>query len=97
MARDYWLDIIVRPGVEIAAVAQLVRPVAAGDMRIDTQINQISIPVMDRTCAVVTVATTLSEAGIELEDLLLRRPALDDVFLHLTASAQRDDSLEVAS
>lgn len=92
-----WLDIIVRPGVEIAAVAQLVKPVAIGDMRIDTQMNQISIPVVDRTRAIITVATTLSEAEIELEDLLLRRPTLDDVFLHLTDSAQRDDSLEVVS
>jgi len=92
-----WLDIIVRPGVEIAAVAQLVKPVEIGDMRIDPQMNQISIPVMDRTRAVVTVATTLSEADIELEDLLLRRPTLDDVFLHLTDSTHRDDSLEVAS
>jgi ABC-2 type transport system ATP-binding protein len=91
-----WLDIIVRPGVEIAAVAQLVKSVATGDMRIDPQMNQISIPVMDRTRAVVTVATTLSEAEIELEDLLLRRPTLDDVFLHLNDSAQRDDFLEVA-
>jgi ABC-2 type transport system ATP-binding protein len=95
--RGDWLDIMVRSGIEIAAVVQLVKPVAAGDIRIDTQMNQISIPVTDRTRAIVTVATTLSEAGIELEDLVLRRPTLDEVFLHLTDPAKSHDSLEVAS
>ena len=92
-----WLDIVVRPGVELAAVVQMVKPVATGDIRIDTQTNQISIPVTDRTRAIVTVATRLSEAGIELEDLALHRPTLDEVFLHLTAPAQGQSPLEVAS
>jgi ABC-2 type transport system ATP-binding protein len=83
--------------VEIAAVVQMVKPVAIGNIRVDTQMNQISIPVTDRTRAVVTVATTLSEAGVELEDLMLRRPTLDEVFLHLTDSAQGHSPLEVAS
>jgi ABC-2 type transport system ATP-binding protein len=92
-----WLDIVVPSGVEIATVVQMVKPVATGDIRIDTQLNQISIPVTDRTRAVVTVATTLSEAGIEMEDLILRRPTLDEVFLHLTDPAQGHSPLEVAS
>lgn len=95
--RGDWLDIVVRPGVEIATVVQMVKPVAIGNIRVDTQMNQISIPVTDRTRAVVTVATTLSEAGVELEDLMLRRPTLDEVFLHLTDSAQGHSPLEVAS
>jgi ABC-2 type transport system ATP-binding protein len=92
-----WLDIVVPSGVEIATVVQMVKPVATGDIRIDMQLNQISIPVTDRTRAVVTVATTLSEAGIEMEDLILRRPTLDEVFLHLTDPAQGHSPLEVAS
>jgi ABC-2 type transport system ATP-binding protein len=96
LGRD-WLDIVVRPDVEVAAVVQMIKQVAAGDIRIDPQMNQISIPVTDRTSAVITVATTLSEAGIELEDLVLRRPTLDEVFLHLTDPAQSHSPLEVAS
>jgi ABC-2 type transport system ATP-binding protein len=92
-----WLDIVVRPDSDITAVVHMVKPVATGDIRIDPQLNQISIPVTDRTSAVVTVATTLSEAGIEIEDLVLRRPTLDEVFLHLTDPAQSQIPLEVAS
>jgi len=92
-----WLDIVLRSGVEPATVAQIVKPVATGSIRIDTQVNRISIPITDRTRALVTVARVLSEAGIEPEDLALRRPTLDEVFLHLTGSTKEDYSLEVAS
>jgi ABC-2 type transport system ATP-binding protein len=92
-----WLDIVLGSGVDMDTVAQILKPVATGSIRIDTQVNRISIPVTDRTRALVTVATALSEAGIEPEDLSLRRPTLDEVFLHLTGPAEAENSLEVAS
>ena len=92
-----WLDIVVRPGVETVTVAQVVKPVACGDIRIDTQANRISVPVTDRMRALVTVATALSEARIEPEDLALRRPTLDEVFLHLTGPVEAENTLEGVS
>jgi ABC-2 type transport system ATP-binding protein len=92
-----WLDIVLRPGVETATVAQIVKLVACGDIRIDTQANRISVPVTDRMRALITVTTALSEARIEPEDLALRRPTLDEVFLHLTGPAGAENLLEVAS
>jgi ABC-2 type transport system ATP-binding protein len=92
-----WLDIVVRPGVETVTVAQIVKPVACGDIRIDTQANRISVPVTDRMRALVTVATALSEARIEPEDLALRRPTLDEVFLHLTGPVEAENTLEGVS
>jgi ABC-2 type transport system ATP-binding protein len=78
-------------------VAQIVKLVACGDIRIDTQANRISVPVTDRMRALITVTTALSEAQIEPEDLALRRPTLDEVFLHLTGPAGAENLLEVAS
>ncbi len=92
-----WLDIVLRPGVETATVAQIVKPVACGDIRIDTQANRISVPVTDRMRALVTVTMALSEAGIEPEDLAVRRPTLDEVFLHLTGPVEAKKTLEVVS
>lgn len=89
-----WLDIVLRPEVETATVAQIVKPVACGDIRIDTQANRMSIPVADRMRALVTVATALSEARIEPEDLAVRRPTLDEVFLHLTGPVEAEHTLE---
>jgi ABC-2 type transport system ATP-binding protein len=83
-----WLDLVLSPGVDPGPVAQIVQQVTSGDIRIDGEANRISVPVKDRTRALVTVATTLSEARIEPEDISLRRPTLDEVFIHLTGSAQ---------
>jgi ABC-2 type transport system ATP-binding protein len=92
-----WLDIVLRPGVETDTVAQIVKPVACGDIHIDTQANRISVPVTDRMRALVTVTAALSEARIEPEDLALRRPTLDEVFLHLTSPVETENTREVAS
>ena len=92
-----WLDIVVRPGVETVTVAQVVKPVACGDIRIDTQANRISVPVTDRMRALITVTTALSEARIEPEDLAVRRPTLDEVFLHLTGPVEAENTLEGVS
>jgi ABC-2 type transport system ATP-binding protein len=92
-----WLDIVLSSGVDTDAVVQIVKPVATGSIRIDTQVNRISVPITDRTKALVTVASVLSEVGIEPEDLSLRRPTLDEVFLHLTGPTAAENSQEVAS
>ncbi|HLZ57343.1 MAG TPA: ATP-binding cassette domain-containing protein [Ktedonosporobacter sp.] len=92
-----WLDLALSIGSDIDAVTQIVQPVATGSIHIDSEANRISVPVIDRTRALITVATALSEARIELEDISLRRPTLDEVFLHLTGPSETKNSQEVAS
>jgi ABC-2 type transport system ATP-binding protein len=92
-----WLDIVVSADVDVDTVARVVQQVATGAIRIDTPVNRISVPVTNRTKALITVAAALSEAGIEPEDLALRQPTLDEVFLHITGPAEVENSLEVAS
>jgi ABC-2 type transport system ATP-binding protein len=91
-----WLDIVLSPGVDTVTVAQIVQQVASGEIRIDREVNRISIPVTDRTRTLISVAAALSEARIEPEDISLRRPTLDEVFIHLTGSAAADNKLEAA-
>jgi ABC-2 type transport system ATP-binding protein len=37
------------------------------------------------TAALLAAVRAVDAAGVEVEDVLLRRPTLDEVFLHLTA------------
>jgi ABC-2 type transport system ATP-binding protein len=90
-----WLDIVLSPGADPEQVIQIVGQVASGDVRVDADSNRISVPVSDRTRALVAVATALSEAQIEPEDLTLRRPTLDEVFIHLTGSDKTTHASEV--
>ena len=51
-------------------------------------------PTTDGVNSLAAVAQALAEAGIEVEDLSLRQPTLDEVFLTLTGSSIESDELE---
>jgi ABC-2 type transport system ATP-binding protein len=56
-----------------------------GEPVVDEREGRIQIPVEDKAAAVLAeVVRRLDGAGIELLDLALRRPTLDDVFMRLT-------------
>jgi ABC-2 type transport system ATP-binding protein len=90
-----WLDIVLHLGVDTAPVEQIVQQVASGAIRIDRENNRVSVPVTDRTKSLIAVATALAEARIEPQDIALRQPTLDEVFIHLTTEA--DKQLEIVA
>lgn len=49
----------------------------------------LTLPVQEGSQALVRAIRALDDAGIEIEDLQLRRPSLDEAFLKLTAHAPR--------
>jgi ABC-2 type transport system ATP-binding protein len=80
-----WLDIVLADPADVRRVVDLAGPVTDGEIRVADV--RVSVPVKDRTKALVVMANSLHEARIEPEDITLRRPTLDEVFLHLTGDA----------
>jgi ABC-2 type transport system ATP-binding protein len=78
------LEVVLADPGEVQRVVELAAPLADGEVQV-TDVR-ISIPVQDRTKALVVMANSLHEAKIEPEDITLRRPTLDEVFLHLTGT-----------
>jgi ABC-2 type transport system ATP-binding protein len=54
----------------------------------------VSVPVHSRSGAIAEAVRRLTEHGVGVEDITLRRPTLDDVFLTLTGHAAEADSGE---
>ncbi|MGW6196293.1 ATP-binding cassette domain-containing protein [Kribbella sp. NPDC055110] len=79
-----WLDLVLADPADVPRVVELAAPYADGEIRVHDV--RVSVPVKDRTKALVAMANSLHEARIEPEDLTLRRPTLDEVFLHLTGA-----------
>jgi ABC-2 type transport system ATP-binding protein len=52
----------------------------------------VRVSVRHRSGTIVEAVRRLSDAGVDVEDLALRRPTLDDVFLTLTGHAAEDQS-----
>lgn len=77
-------------------VLEILSRVGTSPARHDERQGQVSVPVNDRVAALVSVSQDVDRQGIELSDLAVKRPTLDDVFLSLTgrsgpASAAGDD------
>ncbi|MBG0830908.1 ATP-binding cassette domain-containing protein [Planomonospora sp. ID67723] len=79
-----WIEIVLAGPADAEAARPIAARIASGELRLDGPAHRIGVPVTERTRALVKVATALNEAGIEPEDITLRRPTLDEVFLHLT-------------
>lgn len=79
-------------GAEAASVLE-----GMSDERPSIDGRTVCVPVRERSGAIVRAVRLLSEAGIDLEDLSVRRPTLDDVFLTLTGHAAEEPSGEAAS
>jgi ABC-2 type transport system ATP-binding protein len=92
------IDVTLRAEADLPAAAALLARGTGAEPEIDAPVRRISAPVRDRVAALVRVVRALDAAGLEVEDIGVRRPTLDEVFLHLTghpAGAPADDPIEV--
>ncbi|TKG66246.1 ATP-binding cassette domain-containing protein [Prauserella endophytica] len=79
------IDVVLRSGADLAAAAALLTGIAGEEAETDPDRRLVSVPVRDRMAALSELVPALASAGITAEDVALRRPTLDEVFLHLTA------------
>jgi ABC-2 type transport system ATP-binding protein len=86
MGRD-WLDIVLANAADAQVTIPIAGRVASGEIHTDEPAHRISVPVAERTKALIQVVSALHDAGIEPQDITLRRPTLDEVFLHLTSGS----------
>jgi len=78
-------EVVTRSPDDLARVKTLLTElVPADEIRIDPNRNALTMPAVRGTQTLVEVVRLTDAAGIELTDVGLRRPSLDDVFLKLT-------------
>jgi ABC-2 type transport system ATP-binding protein len=82
------IDVVLRHGGDLPAAAELVGRAAGGTAEVTVDSRRVSAPVRDRMSALTGVLRALDGAGIAAEDIILRRPTLDEVFLHLTGDGR---------
>jgi daunorubicin resistance ABC transporter ATP-binding subunit len=72
---------------DLGAVAEVLAHVAAEPPRTDLDTQRVSAPVDGGAPDLATVVRLLDERGVHVDDIGLRRPTLDEVFLTLTTRA----------
>ncbi|OLT04966.1 daunorubicin/doxorubicin resistance ABC transporter ATP-binding protein DrrA [Pseudonocardia sp. CNS-004] len=80
------IDLVVRHAADLPRAAALVARVAGTGAEVDEATRRVAAPVRERMEALTAVVHGLRHEGIDAEDLTVRRPTLDEVFLQLTGA-----------
>ena len=78
---------MVVPEADRPAAAQILRAVAGADPSFDAATGRMTIPAQEGASTLLQVTRRLDELELVPDDLGLRKPTLDDVFLSLTGHA----------
>jgi ABC-2 type transport system ATP-binding protein len=81
------LEIRLVDRADLERAAAVVAEVGEAQPLIDPDLNQVSLPTKGGPPMLIAVGRALEDADVALEDLGMRRPTLDDVFLAITGGA----------
>jgi ABC-2 type transport system ATP-binding protein len=84
------VELHVRRDEDLAKVAEMLGRLDDGDTRIDAWTRRVSVRVHSGGEALMSALRSLEGAGVELEDIAMRQPNLDEVFLALTGRPAED-------
>ncbi len=76
---------------DLERAARLIEDLGQGVPRVDAEERRISLPTKGATQVLIAAGGRLQQEGIALEDLGIRHPSLDDVFLSLTGKPADGD------
>jgi ABC-2 type transport system ATP-binding protein len=92
------LHVVAARDDDLERIAAMMRGCAQSEPSVDRAIRSVTAPTDGGPGAIARLASDLDAAGIAVEDLGLRQPTLDDVFLTLTGqSAGEAEELEEAA
>ena len=89
------LEITVARGGNLEEAQEALRPFSQAEIQVNADERQLVVPITNGAQRLTTVVRELDAARIPLENLALRRPTLDDVFLSLTGHGTTTGDLPV--
>jgi ABC-2 type transport system ATP-binding protein len=88
------VEVVLRRAEDLVAAAAIVERASGAGAETDADLRRVSAPVSDRLAAMSAIFAELGAAGIEAEDLAVRRPTLDEVFMKLTGHPAEQQASE---
>ncbi|WP_199044273.1 ATP-binding cassette domain-containing protein [Glycomyces salinus] len=83
------LELVAADPADLDALRGILEPLADGEIAADETAGSVSAPVAEPVAALTTAATAIRDKRIEVADLGLRRPTLDEAFLELIDKEDR--------
>ncbi|OQR61846.1 daunorubicin/doxorubicin resistance ABC transporter ATP-binding protein DrrA [Streptomyces maremycinicus] len=78
------VEVVVHDREHIATAAEVLTGFGKGETTVEQHTRKLTVPVAGGAKLLAEVIRELDSRGIEIDDIGLRRPTLDDVFLSLT-------------
>jgi daunorubicin resistance ABC transporter ATP-binding subunit len=86
------LEVRATHSIDLPRLRGLLDGLGSGTPTVDARWQRVTLPTSDPVAVLLAAATRIQESGIAVEDLGLRRPSLDDVFLMLTGQQALADA-----
>ena len=78
------IEVVVHDRSRIDEARRILTAIGVGEATVDDHTREVTVPALGGAKRLAIVIRDLDEAGIGIDDIGLRRPTLDDVFLALT-------------
>jgi ABC-2 type transport system ATP-binding protein len=91
------IEVVVHERTRIPEAREILGRIGLGEATVDEHTRRVTVPSEGGAKRLVNVVRDLDKAGIALDDVALRRPTLDDVFLSLTGHAAEEAAAESAA
>ena len=88
------IEVVVHDGTRIDDAQRILGGIGVGAATVDQHTRRVTVPSEGGAKRLGTVIREFDEAGIGIDDIGLRRPTLDDVFLSLTGHAAVEEPAE---
>ena len=91
------IEVVIRDRAVIAQARELLARDAGGDTTLDEHTRKLTVPAHGGAQTLVQIVRDFDDAGIHIDDIALRRPTLDDVFLALTGRGTADETADAGT
>jgi ABC-2 type transport system ATP-binding protein len=88
------IEVVVHDRTAIPRAVELLARDAGSECSVDEHTRRLTVPARGGAQTLIQIVRDFDEAGIAIDDIALRRPTLDDVFLSLTGHAAEERQAE---
>ncbi len=84
------IELVVTDAADLGAARRVLEAVSGAEAKIDEDSRELSVPAIGGAASLMQALRQLDTEAIEVSDIGLRRPTLDDVFLNLTGHSAEE-------
>jgi len=85
------IEVVVHDAAQLGRARELLASAATGEVEVDDKTRHLTAPSSGGSAGLVRVIRDLDAADIAIDDIGLRRPTLDDVFMSLTGHVAEEN------